>query len=1314
MATRGARLPLGSAAWISEERTSALHISEQEVEEFSFSARNDFEWLNEHMSAIFDDNEIDVASIFKTPLKLRAVKTPRSNKTQEAATTITTAKATEVASEPIARAASPVAEKPVSDAHISTTPAGTPSGRFAQKLTHRSNSPTIALVQPNADLDDERDVSPTPARSSTPSLSKPINTTDSGYYGSHSQTMDTDITTSPNSRIPLATKSRSAAPSPRPNQRRPLSPELREAPTSIPQPTSRGTSPRPTRAASPRPTRATSPMGMPASPRARSVIPLASSPLRSSPLQSFHGHSESIAQKLHNNTLDNDKNADVQMGEDEANESETPEDDEEEEEDDEDEDDDARSGSLSPVRPVMRKSSLNFATLPAREPLSHKSSGARASRTSNLEMLRSSYYPRTTSGKSLGASLNDDDNENNEMQIDEKPDNKPAEDPTTHSMSYTQRLQDQINKLVESQPKAARPSKSFHGLAGLGQTQPASQAPIKSTASIASPVRNAAPAPVSTTPGAFPRDDDEDWVDPPVDGNFFSPSPPMESMGRDFGVPKHRALDRLENTLGHGKSSSISVVSEAADVNHVKTSHAKSISVSTSSLTHLPPESGGSVSPIKSPTRVARESPLKHVKNKLSSILKGSKGLLATNATVGADGKSVVSPSARLEGADMESTESLHAHPATTSSESLYPEISAQASEAQSSTSSRALRISAEREKSENEARIQAEMEKADRARELEREQALRALNEEKEREREREKQRERARIREQEVAAQRERERELEREHEREREREREHERELERQREAERERELEREREREREVEREREQQQQQQQQQRQWELEKEREREREKALAAKRGPTPTGVERPKSRTALASPKKIMRPRQQTADDDAMDIDTPARSTASVARPTTSHGLRTKEIKRPTKPVAAKSRPEPPKHIVVKPTSMYHPSTAALSSTLQDTLDPSGPNSRPQSQLSMKSSQGSLKEKDTSSNSLKSSAASSAGGSSRSRAAELAARKREQDEKRRKEVKADMERKRMTPNDETRRLEQRRMEAERIKEEELKAMEAKKKAQRQAAIERAKQTRAPPPAVRSQPNGPPDYSQSAIVRPQSRMAIATAANGSEITRPKSAMKGSVQASKRQLDEEKNMMQSRSGPSYQAAKDSKRRRTGDELDEDEFDVQQSALKGPPVRPSSALKKDHPTKSGYGAGASSAYGQSATTPGTTRDVFKNSTTKNPGVDMSQFSKGTIPFASSSATASGQPNTMDPSLIFGPPAPLNMEEVFNKNKERWSKFRARTSSANWAGADKLTEEDIRKDMAARDKIRRDGGWTYDLSRDMAPN
>lgn len=69
-------------------------------------------------------------------------------------------------------------------------------------------------------------------------------------------------------------------------------------------------------------------------------------------------------------------------------------------------------------------------------------------------------------------------------------------------------------------------------------------------------------------------------------------------------------------------------------------------------------------------------------------------------------------------------------------------------------------------------------------------------------------------------------------------------------------------------------------------------------------------------------------------------------------------------------------------------------------------------------------------------------------------------------------------------------------------------------------------------------------------------------------------------------------------------------------------------------------------------------------------------------------------------------TLDPAEVFGQPGPLNMEEVFSKSKDRFHKFRARTSSANWSGSDRLTEDEVRRDLEARDRVRRQGGWTYD--------
>jgi len=50
------------------------------------------------------------------------------------------------------------------------------------------------------------------------------------------------------------------------------------------------------------------------------------------------------------------------------------------------------------------------------------------------------------------------------------------------------------------------------------------------------------------------------------------------------------------------------------------------------------------------------------------------------------------------------------------------------------------------------------------------------------------------------------------------------------------------------------------------------------------------------------------------------------------------------------------------------------------------------------------------------------------------------------------------------------------------------------------------------------------------------------------------------------------------------------------------------------------------------------------------------------------------------------STVNPDDIFGAIKPLKMEELF---KTRTSRFRARTSSANWAGADELTAHEERE-------------------------
>ena len=327
-----------------------------------------------------------------------------------------------------------------------------------------------------------------------------------------------------------------------------------------------------------------------------------------------------------------------------------------------------------------------------------------------------------------------------------------------------------------------------------------------------------------------------------------------------------------------------------------------------------------------------------------------------------------------------------------------------------------------------------------------------------------------------------------------------------------------------------------------------------------------------------------------RRVADDDLEMGDAPATMRPPPVPRSAGPGTapRTREIKRPLKPTKdTVSKPRAAPTVIRVNTgsqhSQFHPSNSVLAANLQDTLGAP----IPQNQLSSKASQASLKTK-ASMQSLKSSTSSSG----RPKALELAAKRKEQEEReaqRKREAKAELERKRAAQQEEERRQDQqRRLEAEKQKEKEREqaavAAEAKKAAQRQAAIEKAKQTRAPPPAVRSQAGGQADFgfsgdaSQAGPARPPSRLT-STMRSQEELGRPANAP---VNAAKPPLkrtvtqdghdDASARNAQTRNGPTYQA-KDAKRRRTSEGPNDDAADSRQSSIKGPPVRPSAGFKK---------------------------------------------------------------------------------------------------------------------------------------------
>ncbi|KAI1752586.1 hypothetical protein F4782DRAFT_500873 [Xylaria castorea] len=1319
------RMQVGSGPWILEERSSATQIAESEVEEFTFSVQNDFDWLNEHMAEVFSENQINVAEIFKTPGKLRG-KTPRTVRKGNLENRV-----------------------PLSNI-FSSTPKDGPNP-FVITNHGRPNTPRVKVAV---------DPQPFPPRDVIPASSlkqiiaskpvppaKPISMVDSGYHDSqpHDAMEVNDFVLPDESTQPFSPQGDvqpghvALEVSPKDND--PRSPVHQSHPTQ-----ETGSGDLTTQYFTAHVGAATSPSKL--------AHHDTTTPMGSPTLPPFSNTEKSPA-PAHISDGAHTPTAEPQGAEPDAMETAL------------DEVSRSPSDGSSPIRPIVRKSSLNFASLPAREPITHKSIGNRVSRTSHLDQNRTSYY-RHTGGKSLGHAKQDvTDDEHDDMDIDEfpaPPKPKPqaeVDNAAIHNKTYTQRLQDQINKLGKTQANAQQSSKRMSD-SSASQSSPLMDAPQQPTPN----KQLTSPKTTTMTPGAFPVDDD-DWIEPlgtPDDAsNFKSPRPGflkshttdiMERFsgkntisGDDFGMSTARpqtaytksplrspVLERNIGGFGHHKSVSVPVFpvirQEYDNGNGLK----KVISASNIQLATVA-EDGQPTTP-KSPSRGFNNSPLKQVKNKLSSILKSSKGLLASSAAISAEGKSsLLSPSTTRLALHLGlSTETLRL-PSAKDSQSLYPDLSRQVADTQtlaSTTSSeraegRRTRASIEREKFEEKRkkeeaketrRLAEQTEKLEKAREKEREKA-RVFSKEQER-----------------VAA-------------------------MEKQAIA-------------------------------------QKEQEKRAAIA-----TPGNV----SKSIRSSPQKAkpqnasddqdtdaIRVEEDTAEVEMLDAPSmmPPPSVPRSAAPPSA--MKAREIKRPVRPTK-----EPTSKVKQVPTvirvnmgsqnSQYHSSNSALSSSLHDTLSQPQPKS--------KASQPSLQPK-PSLQSLKSSTSSTG----RPKALEAAARRKEQEEReaqRRRDAKAELDRKRAAMQEEERRQEQqRKLEAERQREEERKQAaaqaEAKKNAQRQAMLEKAKQTRAPPPAVRGQPGGPPDYNRNEAgpSRPPSRMGSMAPRSQDDTSRPVNVVLSN--ASKAQTKR----------PLPQEAKESKRMRMTDELNDPAENEKQPSLKGAPVRPSAGVKKDEkqpsfkgapvrpsggvkkdlPTKSMFSTGYANAPSQSVM-----RDLFKATVTNQHNshiktahpLDMAQVSKGAIPFAPNSHAVGGPSKTparpagmaatksaaksatrssprfqngdsielpeintddedededddgrglvadwadspnlrkalveqenKNPFEVFGAPAPLNMEEVFARNKDRFPKFRARTSSANWSGPDGLTEEDIRKDLAARAKMRREGGWSYDMGREM---
>lgn len=368
------------------------------------------------------------------------------------------------------------------------------------------------------------------------------------------------------------------------------------------------------------------------------------------------------------------------------------------------------SEGSTPDRPPIRKSSLTFASLPAREPLNTKKSmGARMSRTSHVDKItgtgQSAFFGRQTGGARLTQMLPENnantDPDSKETKANLSKERIHGEDESDvdrkasklHSKSSTQLLHEKINMLGKSQP--SRGTKSITPAAPLATSQ------------ISYPEL----APKSDSyqdngPGSQIGGDDKHVhsKSPPGSPSMREPkdSPARfeqgtESSNRniDIGISRLRSgsPDRRSpgsnavnygSSFGHNKVASTSVLSSPKQIAGSQLQRANTVSSPMREST----------TPQTSPKRY--DGPLGASKSRLQSIMKSAKGLFSSSAGVSA--------AARME---------THSPSASRPQNNLYPNLYAKLAqvESQESKSETATREEGRRTRSSIEKEKQKEKE---------------------------------------------------------------------------------------------------------------------------------------------------------------------------------------------------------------------------------------------------------------------------------------------------------------------------------------------------------------------------------------------------------------------------------------------------------------------------------------------------------------------------------------------------------------------------------------------------------------------------
>ena len=320
------------------------------------------------------------------------------------------------------------------------------------------------------------------------------------------------------------------------------------------------------------------------------------------------------------------------------------------------------SQESSPARGLVRKSSLTFAALPAREPITTKKSiGNRTSRTSQLDQhkagnLQNSLLERLTGGKSLGGTkqLAAQDRISDNEHIIDRPallrDESDSDSRMTklHNKSSTQRLHERINLLGKSQPP--RPTKSIPALSSTTQpTYPDPSKPIQQQPNLTSTMSGST---LSTNP-----DDEDDWIQSPQQSRQARARPQLiKSISADTAKGL-RAKDILSKDASATEDTTLKEQPglPQTGVEEAEGGSKKSASLSRANFpcatdvhfeSKVDPRPAGtesiepSTTPIGTPAgKRYVDGPLSASKSRLQNIVKTAKGLFSSSANASAQAK---------------------------------------------------------------------------------------------------------------------------------------------------------------------------------------------------------------------------------------------------------------------------------------------------------------------------------------------------------------------------------------------------------------------------------------------------------------------------------------------------------------------------------------------------------------------------------------------------------------------------------------------------------------------------------------------------